>query len=95
MPDANRIIANQLESAANTVSGLALGDIGEDGHALANRLWKVAAHLKNRSRRNVAPSVIRAWARLNGYYISDVARIPSYITNAYYHEVVDPPADDL
>jgi hypothetical protein len=46
---ANRIIAAQLESAGNTVSGLRLEEIGEDGHAVANLLWKISAYLKGRT----------------------------------------------
>jgi hypothetical protein len=45
---ADKIIARQLESAGNTVSGLALEEIGEDGHAVANLLWKIAGYLKRR-----------------------------------------------
>ena len=45
---ADRILAGHLDGAGNMVSGLALEDIGEDGHALANRLWRVAGYLRRR-----------------------------------------------
>lgn len=41
-------MARELDSAGNTVSGLNLEAIGEDGHAVANLLWKISAHLKQR-----------------------------------------------
>lgn len=47
--ESDRIIAGLLDQAANTVSGLDLGEIG-DGHALANRLWRITAYLRNRRR---------------------------------------------
>lgn len=90
MPTANRVIASQLDSAANVVSGLALGDIGEDGHALANRLWKIAAHMRNRDRRNVNPDVIRAWAKLQGHHIHETGRVPAAIVAEYYDTVATP-----
>ena len=46
---ADMIIAGILDDAGDLVSGLALEEIGEDGHALANRLWKVAGHLRRRA----------------------------------------------
>jgi hypothetical protein len=46
---ADHIIADLLDKAGNWVSGLALEAIGEDGHAIANRLWKVTAYLRNRT----------------------------------------------
>lgn len=48
MASFDRIAARLLESAGNTVSGLNLEEIGEDGHAVANRLWKIAAYLRKR-----------------------------------------------
>jgi hypothetical protein len=39
--------------AGNLVSGLALEEIGEDGHLVANVLWKIAAYLRKRN--EVAP----------------------------------------
>lgn len=52
MPTANQTIAALLDRAANAVGGLSLEDIGEDGHAIANRLWRVAAYLRNRDTPN-------------------------------------------
>lgn len=40
--------ASYLESAGNTVSGLDLSEIDEDGHGVANLLWKIAAYLRKR-----------------------------------------------
>jgi hypothetical protein len=94
VPTTSQVIARQLESAANAVSGLALEDIGEDGHAIANRLWKIAAHLKNQSRRNVSPDVIRAWARLHGHRIYDTGRVPAAIVAEYYEQALSPIDDD-
>lgn len=93
MPTANQVIASQLDSAANVVSGLALEDMGEDGHAVANKLWRIAAHLRNRDRKNVSPEVIRAWARLHGHHIRDTGRVPAAIVQEYYDKVLRP-ADD-
>lgn len=44
----DRLTAKILDSAANTVSGLELSEIGEDGYALANKLWRIAAYLRTR-----------------------------------------------
>lgn len=44
----DRMLAYDLERAGNTVSGLDLSEIGEDGHAVANKLWKIAGYLRNR-----------------------------------------------
>lgn len=41
-------VAEKMDSAANTVSGLSLEEIGLDGHVLANQLWRIAAYLRNR-----------------------------------------------
>jgi len=41
--------ARHLNSAANVVSGLVLDGCGEDGHALANRLWRVVGFLRQRA----------------------------------------------
>jgi hypothetical protein len=46
---ADKIIAEKMEQAGNWVSGLSLEEIGEDGHAVANKLWKIAAFLKKRA----------------------------------------------
>lgn len=45
----DRLNAATLERAANTVSGLCLEEIGEDGHLVANKLWKIAAYLRRRA----------------------------------------------
>lgn len=45
----DRLNAATLERAGNTVSGLCLEEIGEDGHLIANKLWKIAAYLRRRS----------------------------------------------
>lgn len=50
MASMDRISARILDGAGNTVSGLDLSEIGEDGHAVANLLWKIAAYLKKRDR---------------------------------------------
>lgn len=94
MPTVNSVIARQLDSAANTVSGLALEEIGEDGHAIANRLWRIAAHVRNRDRRNVSPDVIRAWAKLHGHHIYDTGRVPAAIVAEYYDQALSPIDDD-
>lgn len=44
----DRLSARIVDQAGNVVSGLDLGDIGEDGHAVANKLWKISAYLKRR-----------------------------------------------
>jgi nucleoside-triphosphatase THEP1 len=48
MATADQIIARQLDEAGNTVSGLCLEEIGEDGHAVANKLWKIAGYIRKR-----------------------------------------------
>lgn len=45
---AGKIIAGILDDAGDLVSGLRLEEIGEDGHAVANLLWKIAGHLRHR-----------------------------------------------
>lgn len=47
----DQIIAEQLDRAGSIASGLALEAIGEDGHAVANLIWKIAAHVKQRNTR--------------------------------------------
>jgi hypothetical protein len=42
----DRINATYIETAGNTVSGLNLSPIGEDGHEVANLLWRIAAYLR-------------------------------------------------
>jgi len=44
----DRIVARHINDAGNFVSGLDLSEINEDGHAVANLLWKIAAYLKRR-----------------------------------------------
>ena len=44
----DRVIASIIEDAGDLVSGLDLTAIGEDGHLVANRLWKIAAYLRRR-----------------------------------------------
>ena len=39
-----------MDQAGNMASGLNLEEIGEDGQAVANKLWKIAAYLKRRSK---------------------------------------------
>jgi hypothetical protein len=51
--DANKkasdgIMANTFDRAGNIVSGLNLEPIGEDGHYIANKLWKIARYLRDR-----------------------------------------------
>lgn len=50
---ADKIMARQLDSAGNMVSGLDLSGIGEEGHGVANLLWKIAGYLR---RRNAPPA---------------------------------------
>lgn len=45
----DRLAARELESAGNIASGLNLDEIGEDGHGVANRLWRIAGYLRNRN----------------------------------------------
>lgn len=45
---ADKIVASMLDQAGNWVSGLNLEEIGEDGHAVAGRLWKISAYLRAR-----------------------------------------------
>jgi hypothetical protein len=49
MPTANQIIAGLLDATANAVSVLDLTAIGEDSQAVASKLWRIAAYLRNRS----------------------------------------------
>ena len=44
----DRVIAGIISDAGDLVSGLDLTAIGEDGHLVANRLWKIAAYLRRR-----------------------------------------------
>ncbi len=46
MTSIDKITARILDSAGDTVSGLVLTEIGEDGHLL----WKIAAYLRQRDR---------------------------------------------
>ena len=45
---ADKIIASLIDDTADLVSGLDLTPIGEDAHAVANRLWQISGHLKRR-----------------------------------------------
>lgn len=45
-PTAENIIARDLDHAANIVSGLHLGPIEEDGHYVANLLWRISAYVR-------------------------------------------------
>jgi hypothetical protein len=45
-PSIENIIARDLDHAANIVSGLHLEYIEEDGHSVANLLWKISAHIR-------------------------------------------------
>lgn len=90
MPTANQVIAALLDRAANTVSGLSLEDIGEDGHQVANKLWKIAAHLRARDRKSVSPDVIRAWARQQGYRVHGTGCVSREIAAEYYSAVTQP-----
>lgn len=45
---ADKIMAGILDDAADLVSGLDLEPIGEDGHQVANLLWKISGHLRRR-----------------------------------------------
>jgi hypothetical protein len=47
---ADKVIAAQVENTANLVSALDLAECGEDGHQVANLLWKIASYLRARSR---------------------------------------------
>jgi hypothetical protein len=45
----DRINARFFDEAGNRASGLILDEIGESGHGLANRLWRVSAYLNQRA----------------------------------------------
>lgn len=45
---ADKLMADALNHAGNMVSGLDLEDIGEDGHAVADLLWKISGYLRHR-----------------------------------------------
>lgn len=45
----DRIMAKHINNAGNIVSGLNLSEIGEDGHEVANLLWKISSYLKRRN----------------------------------------------
>jgi hypothetical protein len=46
---ADKILAEVFDRCGNMVSGLALEPIGEDGHEVANLMWKISSYLKNRA----------------------------------------------
>jgi len=45
----NRINAQFFDDAGNRASGLCLEEIGLDGHAVANTLWRISAYLKRKA----------------------------------------------
>jgi hypothetical protein len=45
----DKILAEVFDRAGNCVSGLNLDPIDEDGHAVANTLWKISSYLKRRA----------------------------------------------
>jgi hypothetical protein len=45
----DRILAVAFDQTGNYASGLDLSAIGEDGHAVANLLWKISGYLKGRA----------------------------------------------
>ena len=45
----DRINSRYFDEAGNRASGLALEEIGLDGHAVANTLWKISAYLRRRA----------------------------------------------
>jgi hypothetical protein len=40
----DRYLAREFDSAGDMASGLELSEIGEDGHAVANLLWKISSY---------------------------------------------------
>ena len=46
----DRINAQHIEECGDRISGLDLSEIGEDGHGVANLLWRIAGYLKRRDR---------------------------------------------
>ena len=46
---ADQILAEVFDRAGDCVSGLSLEAIDEDGHAVANKLWKISSYLKRRA----------------------------------------------
>jgi hypothetical protein len=46
---ADKILAEVFDRTGNMVSGLNLDPIGEDGHQVANLLWKIGGYLKRRA----------------------------------------------
>jgi hypothetical protein len=46
---ADKLIAEVFDRTGNLVSGLSLEPIGEDGHQVANLMWKISGYLKNRA----------------------------------------------
>ncbi|MGH7239211.1 MAG: hypothetical protein ACREHG_03985 [Candidatus Saccharimonadales bacterium] len=45
----DRINAAFFNDAGNRASGMVLDEIGMDGHAVANMLWRISAHLRRRA----------------------------------------------
>jgi hypothetical protein len=58
----DRIAARELEHAGSIASGLDLSEIGMDGHGVANRLWRIAAFLRQRAAREDREALQRAEA---------------------------------
>jgi hypothetical protein len=46
---ADQILAEVFDRTGNLVSGLSLEAIDEDGHAVANLMWKISSYLKRRA----------------------------------------------
>ncbi len=49
---ADRFLAQVFDQAGNYASGLDLAPIGEDGHQVANLLWKISGYLRGRAARD-------------------------------------------
>jgi hypothetical protein len=45
----DRINSRFFDDAGNRASGLCLKEIGLDGHAVANTLWRISSYLKRRA----------------------------------------------
>lgn len=42
-------LGDEFETCGDHVSGLDLSEIGEDGHQVANLMWKISALMKRRA----------------------------------------------
>lgn len=47
---ADKLLAEVFDRTGNLVSGLALEAIDEDGHQVANLMWKISGYLKRRAK---------------------------------------------